>query len=225
MKERGRGRRWAFNAAGYVPAICNFPAEDSTRLASPANGRETRLTWLLFNWFLSMPKMHYPAGYGLNFYRARSLNFKLREWKKWNSLSVAPGTQAKLTNELSHGGAVCLAAAAAALGTGSQFDVTLAQLAFKAKTMLISSGFHPPTLWKWIHFRSRKKEEGATVVKICWRAQIVVDFYSHNYTEGIPPSPSPSALWLLTCSQLRQVERTLELALQLRLLDNAPCSG
>lgn len=28
-----------------------------------------------------------------------------------------------------------------ALGTGSQFDVTLAQLAFKAKTMLISSGF------------------------------------------------------------------------------------
>lgn len=34
---------------------------------------------------------------------------------------------------------MCLAAAA--LGTGSQFDVTLAQLAFKAKTMLISSGF------------------------------------------------------------------------------------
>lgn len=114
--------------------------------------------------------MHYPAlcsasaGYGLNFYRARSLNFKLREWKKWNSLSVAPGTQAGpgagagtgQVNELSHGGAVCLAAAA--LGTGSQFDVTLAQLAFKAKTMLISSGFQRrPYENEFIFAHGRKK--------------------------------------------------------------------
>lgn len=53
---------------------------------------------------------------------------------------------------------MCLAAAAAALGTGSQFDVTLAQLAFKAKTMLISSGFQRrPYENEFIFARGRKK--------------------------------------------------------------------
>lgn len=114
------------------------------------------------------------AGYGLNFYRARSLNFKLREQKvkftfRLRLCTHSPRPLAKLTSR-----AEAVGEALSALGTGSLYDVTLAQLASKRrnKKQNYANFFWFPSRRKWIHFRSRKKkeEEGETVVKICWRA-------------------------------------------------------